>query len=281
MSATGNDKTPGDLIGEYLDHLRASLRVAPGEAELIVAEAEDHLRERAAAGVAIGMTEREAQQAAISSFGPVRAVVHAHEARGRAAAVTGDAATATWKLASLLLVAAGISGLATDAIRAMHPMPRPVVITPSDTPVVSIATQYLPFFYRPHFLVSVAAAVCGALLVAGYRLVRRRQQRRGRLRGPLLAGAFPAVAAGFFYAVGLALLGFNVSDPGAPNVSGLFIVACLALAAGYAARAARTLRRRRRRVGTRQAALRFGMRRMLIGQSRCQVGAFGRVLGEG
>jgi hypothetical protein len=51
------------------------------EAELILAEAEDHLRETAAAGLAIGMTEREAQEAAISSFGPVRAVVRAHHAR--------------------------------------------------------------------------------------------------------------------------------------------------------------------------------------------------------
>ena len=40
-------------------------------AELIAAETEDHLRETAAAGMAIGMTELEAQQAAISSFGPV------------------------------------------------------------------------------------------------------------------------------------------------------------------------------------------------------------------
>ena len=35
-----------------------------------MAEAEDHLRETTAAGLATGMTEREAQQAAISAFGP-------------------------------------------------------------------------------------------------------------------------------------------------------------------------------------------------------------------
>ena len=50
--------TPGDPIAEYLDKLRAGLRVAPGEAELIVAEAEDHLRKTAAAAMAIGMTGR-------------------------------------------------------------------------------------------------------------------------------------------------------------------------------------------------------------------------------
>ena len=73
MSAAGREPIPGDLIGEYLDQLRTSLRVASGEAELIVAEAEDHLRETAAAAMAIGMTEREAQEAAISSFGSLRA----------------------------------------------------------------------------------------------------------------------------------------------------------------------------------------------------------------
>ena len=58
-----------DLIAGYLDELYARLRVPASEAELIAAETEDHLRETAAAGMAIGMTELEAQQAAI----PVRA----------------------------------------------------------------------------------------------------------------------------------------------------------------------------------------------------------------
>jgi hypothetical protein len=64
-----------DLIAGYLEELYAGLRVPAAEAEVIAAEAEDHLRETAAAGIAIGMTELEAQHAALSSFGPVRAVV--------------------------------------------------------------------------------------------------------------------------------------------------------------------------------------------------------------
>jgi hypothetical protein len=35
---------PRDLIEEYLGDLLASLELAPEEAELVVAEAEDHLR---------------------------------------------------------------------------------------------------------------------------------------------------------------------------------------------------------------------------------------------
>ncbi|HTX27739.1 MAG TPA: hypothetical protein VME19_12055 [Streptosporangiaceae bacterium] len=244
MSAAGDDRTSGDPIGEYLDQLRAGLRVSPDEAELIVAEAEDHLRETAAAGLAVGMTEREAQEAAISVFGPVPAVVHAHQTRGgRTAAVAGDAAAATWKLASLLVVATGVGGLAADAVRAIFRMPQPAVIMPSGA--VPHSVQHPPI----HFMVAVTAAVCGAILLTGFSLVRRRQQRRGRLRGPLVGGAFPAVAAGFFCAVVLALLALAWSGPGVASFPGLFIVAYLALAIGYAVRAARMLRRRGRRQG--------------------------------
>jgi hypothetical protein len=68
-----------DLIGAYLAELRAKLRTP--DAELVLAEADDHLRESVAAGLAIGMSEREAREAAISAFGSVRAVVRAHTFR--------------------------------------------------------------------------------------------------------------------------------------------------------------------------------------------------------
>lgn len=248
MNAADDDRTSRDLIGEYLDRLRAGLRVPPGEAELIVAEAEDHLRETAAAGLAIGMTEREAQEAAISTFGPVRAVVHAHQIRrGRIAAVAGDACAAAWKLGSLLVVTAGAAGLATNVIRAIRPLPQPAVIVNGTHVVIPLHT--LPF---SHFVISAVAAVCGAILLTGYRLVRRRQRRRGQLGGPLAAAAFPALAAGFFCAVSFALVGLSLS--GSLGLPGLFIVAYLALAVGYAVRAARTLRRRRRPAAARQVA---------------------------
>ena len=70
-----------DPVEAYLDQLYVSLRTTPREARRIIAEAEDHLRESVAAGLAAGLTERDAQEAAISSFGSARAVVRAH-ARG-------------------------------------------------------------------------------------------------------------------------------------------------------------------------------------------------------
>jgi hypothetical protein len=249
LSTSDDGRTSRDLIGEYLDRLRASLRVAPGEADLIVAEAEDHLRETAAAGLAIGMTEREAQEAAISTFGPVRAVVHAHHVRrGRIAAVSGDVGATAWKLSSLLLVTAGLAGLATDTSRAIRPLPRPVMIM-NGTHVVIAPFHNSPF---PHFVWSVAAVVCGAILLTGYRLVRRRRRRRGQPGGPLATGAFPVLAAGFFCAVSFALVGLSLS--GWVAFPGFFIVAYLALAIGYGVRAARMLRHRRRPAGARQVA---------------------------
>jgi short-chain Z-isoprenyl diphosphate synthase len=72
-----------ELIRQYLDELRLSLRIP--EVGRILVEAEDHLREAAAAGTAAGLTETEAQQAAITGFGPVRVIVYAHLTRhGRA-----------------------------------------------------------------------------------------------------------------------------------------------------------------------------------------------------
>jgi hypothetical protein len=78
-------------IEEYLRELRASLRAPEAEVSRILAEAEDHLLESVAAGLAAGLTETEAAEAAISSFGSVRAVVRAHETRrGRAGGIIAD-----------------------------------------------------------------------------------------------------------------------------------------------------------------------------------------------
>jgi len=102
-------EAPPDLIAGYLTDLCAGLRVPEAEAELILAEAEDHLRETAAAGRETGMTELEAQQRAISSFGPARAVARAHRRRPLTA---GGAAMAAWKLTGLLATIVGAGGVA-------------------------------------------------------------------------------------------------------------------------------------------------------------------------
>jgi hypothetical protein len=91
----------GDLIEQYLTGLRARLRTP--DAALVLAEAEDHLRETAAAGLAIGMSEREAQEAAISAFGSIRAVARAHRVRYGKAVLAENVVMAALKLGWIFL----------------------------------------------------------------------------------------------------------------------------------------------------------------------------------
>jgi hypothetical protein len=263
-----------DLITGYLDRMRAGLRVPAAEAELILAEAEDHLRETAAAGLAIGMTEREAQEAAISSFGPVRAVVRAHHARRGSLAAAAEAGLAAWKLTAILLLTSGVTGLAIDTILRIWP---PVVtVTPGpQTPCWPCLATQAAVIVNPAWLVWTVAVAGGAILLAGCGLTLRVRRRRGR--GMLLGGFFPMVAAGFFGAIALALTTLSAGDVGVPVPGGLALspglaaavypavavylaaAAYLALAVGYTIRMTRTLRRER----------------------RDQAGTFGHVLGEG
>jgi hypothetical protein len=99
-------------VEEYLRQLRASLRTRPEETSRILAEAEDHLCESMAAGLAAGLTETEAAEAAISSFGTVRAVARAHQTpRSQAVAALGGLIMAVWLLAGTVLTSVFAIGL--------------------------------------------------------------------------------------------------------------------------------------------------------------------------
>jgi hypothetical protein len=165
-----------DLIAGYLEELYAGLRVPAAEAELIAAEAEDHLRETAAAGMAIGMTEREAQEAAISSFGPIRAVVQAHRRRNVTA---GGAAMAAWKLAALLSTTVGVGGLAGMGIFVYLLRSAP----DGPDPVPTVAVVY------------AAIAAGGLVLLAARRLTGHGAPRRDPLSPGITASCFGVAAA--------------------------------------------------------------------------------------
>jgi hypothetical protein len=258
MSGAGTD-----LIAGYLAELRAGLWVPPAEAELIVAEAEDHLRETAAVGLEIGMTELEAHQAAISSFGPVRAVIRAHRRR---TVTAGDAVMAAWKLIGLLATVAGAGGLAAvfllhfppvwDAGRLLLPTIGPacqcsIKMTPRIT--ISSAVMAMPF---------AVTAAGGLALLATRPLAARRLARRATSGWD---PRFPAVTASFFLLVTALLLALNVSGVGAvsqqadnwlnpissgtstttvPLVPGAIIAGCLAVAVGYGLQTVLRLARR-------------------------------------
>jgi hypothetical protein len=259
-----------DLIAGYLDQMRGGLRVPAAQAELILAEAEDHLRETAAARREAGMAERAAQEAAISSFGPVRAVVRAHRARRGWLAAAAEAALAAWKLAAVLLLTSGVTGLAIDTM--LRNWPPVVTVTPGpQTPCWPCLRTQAAVVVNPAWTAWAVAAVGGAILLAGCGLILRGRRRRGR--GMLLGGFFPMVAAGFFGAIALALTTLSAGGVGVPVPGGLAlgagpaiasspavadylsvtdypavavylaVAAYLAVAVGYAIGMARTLRR--------------------------------------
>jgi hypothetical protein len=265
MSGAGTD-----LIAGYLAELRAGLWVPPAEAELIVAEAEDHLRETAAVGLEIGMTELEAHQAAISSFGPVRAVIRAHRRR---TVTAGDVVMAAWKLTGLLGATVGASGLAAVFLLHSPQVWKTRIQAFQDGPGVCQCSIKAVLIGGPGGMTLPFAAMAagGLALLATRPLAARRLARRATSGWDPLS---PAVTASFFLLVTALLLALNVSGVGAvsqqwgnwlnplssgtstttvPLVPGAIIAGCLAVAVGYGLQTA--LRLARRGPGSRVLAL--------------------------
>jgi HAAS len=151
-------------VEDYLRQLRAGLRTGPEETSRILAEAEDHLRESVTAGLAAGLTEAEAAEAAISSFGTVRAVARAHQTpRGQAAAALGGLVLAIWLLAGILLAWCLPVGLVMVVLIAAT---RPPIWGPGRDPSPS----------QPAWLL-VACGLLGLAMLWSYPRVRRFLQR--------------------------------------------------------------------------------------------------------
>jgi hypothetical protein len=152
-----------------------------------------------------------------------------------------------WKLSSLLLVTFGLSGLAAVAIFTprerlvgpcvhfvfWHPgQPVDRIIyscAPSQDIPLQLLRAFRPIVFNPdvRWLAWSATAAAGLILLAGYRLACRRQWRRGRRPGPMLAGSFPLLAAGFFGAIAVAFAMLDASSleitvTGAPAIRGAY-----------------------------------------------------------
>ncbi len=222
-----------DPIQQYLDQLRLSLRIP--EVGRILVEAEDHLRAATAAGMAEGLTERAAQQAAIAGFGPVRAIIYAHQTRhGRVAAVLADLAIALWRVAAIYLLAAFLGGLAG--------LLRPGSGCPAHDASCKLFTL-VPETSALAALISWAATgVAGLALLAAYFAVRRVQRRRGRVWSVPLGGYFPlaAVVASVAAGVGLLLL-YTTAHVVFGPWSAIIIYAAVGLAVTYGLRMWRML----------------------------------------
>jgi hypothetical protein len=125
------------------------------------------------------MTGLEAQEAAISSFGPAGAVLRAHRRRTVTAAA---AAMAAWKLAGLLAVTVGAGGLAT--VFWLH-------FDPGGAPGVQVVTASNSFCQCSPGLTALTStapplrghAAGGLALLATRRLATRWLARRGARAG--------------------------------------------------------------------------------------------------
>ncbi len=153
-------------VEEYLRQLAASLRTRPEETSRILAEAEDHLRESVAAGLLAGLTETEAAEAAIASFGTVRAVARAHQTpRRRAAAAFTRLVMAIWWLAGAVLTSVFTVGLIMIVVTAATgPHAGPPGPDPDPAPGALIGLV-------------VACGLLGLPLLGSYSRVRRHLQR--------------------------------------------------------------------------------------------------------
>jgi vacuolar-type H+-ATPase subunit H len=215
MSTSG-----GDLIEDYLDQLYARLRCAPRAARRILAEAEDHLREAVSDGLAAGLTQAEAQEQAVSSFGSVRAVVRAHDERLRrpTAAVLRDVILAVWRLGAIGLVAVGASGLIAGLMNALFGRSFVGGAPGAARYPVADCQRWLSLWPHAHSCAQavmlenssdavslrLVAGVLGVATLATYHLARRRSR-------DLLPDSFtPTVAMTLFGAAGLVLAAISV-----------------------------------------------------------------------
>ena len=249
-----------DLIEAYLGELRAKLR-AP-DAELVLAEAEDHLRESVAAGLAIGMSEREAQEAAISAFGSVRAVVRAHAlSRGQLAA---GLVLAALKLGWTGMFAVAASGFVALAMN--HLLGRSFVGgAPAGTRFAPAQCQYwLSIWHGAHSCAQAAmlesssdavslrvlgGGVGGLALLAAYLLALLYWRPAGARVLPRASFSLAATAVFAVAAATLVVCTFTGGPLGVPAGPGSYLSGAMvaaAVAAVYAASARRLLSSRRR-----------------------------------
>lgn len=258
-----------DLVEEYLDELYTKLRGSPRQGRRLLAEAEDHLRQRVDEGLAGGLSLAEAQQLAVSSFGSVRAVVRAHDSRLRrvpGAAVLADLVMSGWRLGSAGLLAVGASGLVVAAMNVLFGRPFVAAVAPGVRLPAASCRYWLSNWPGAHgcaqaymlesssdaVSLRVGAGLLGLLLLGGYYLARRRGWSRG-----VLPDAFtPTIAVSLFGAAGLGLAwlaamhGGGLVAVGGITGPGFYLsgaLVALAMAAGYGLKLHRSLLRHARR----------------------------------
>ena len=227
----------GDPIADYLAELRAGLRTAPARTAEILAEAEDHLRESAAAARQAGhLSEAAAQRAAIEAFGPARQVTRAH--RPPLTAFAAAAGLKAWPLLAVYVLLSAVAGAlllwretVTWGGRSIAAV---TVISPSPGGRPATALEFVGTDPGQAAAVFGGCALAEVLLVVGFLVVGRRGRRSGLALVRLPRGFVPLVAAFALVVLGMienqVMRGTEVGW--LPRVTGAYE---LATGSGYAA----------------------------------------------
>lgn len=203
-----------DRIEQYVDQLLDELRGGARDVRRTLAEAEDHLREAAAAGEADGLSADDAQRIAIERFGSPVVVARrfrAERSRWLPRSVLVEAMLALTLVGGVGLVGIGVSGALAGALGAAAGKafvagdPSGVTYTPSRCadfreyfPKASSCEETAADHHFDEVVTyRLAAGLLGLLVFAAYWLVRRRRPR----------SAAPALPDGFTPTVGATLFG--------------------------------------------------------------------------
>jgi hypothetical protein len=237
-------------VDRYLDALFDRLAGTGAAGRRALAEAEDHLRSAADQGEAQGLSHVDAEQRAVTAFGPPDAVAAQLRAVHRPEAWLRPAFTGVWLAGGLGLVAIGVSGLVAEVLGRMFGPEFVAGDGPGVTYTAARCADYLRLFpaaggcagaaatdhWGEVVQYRVLAGVLGLLLLGTYGLARRRTELaeeawrppRGTVAVPL--GALFAVAGAGLTGISLMQLAYGDRDMLGANLSaGIVALAAAAL----------------------------------------------------
>ena len=230
---------PGpDAIDAYLDRLLVELQGNAPDVRRVLAEAEQHLRDAAADGIAQGLEAVEAERRAVERFGPARLVARRFAADmplRLSRAVLGQVILALLLLGGIGFVAIGASG----AVAAGMGSAWGKAFVSGDPPEIRYTAarcaQFQEYYPRPtceeaatahHFdevvTYRLAAGVLGLLALGSYWVARRRVDPTV---GVLPEAFVPTVGAAVFgvAAAGLLFQGLGQLPAGSSNGAGQYL----------------------------------------------------------
>lgn len=249
------------FVEEYLDDLLVRLPGSPREVRHLLAEAEAHLRDATADGIARGLSAEDAEREAVARFGSAGGLARQERLRQSVPAVmlARQCVMSALLLGGIGGLAVGVSAALTAVLGAIGGSRFIVDISPATQLAPSDCARWLAANPGAHtcyqaamsdwawdtILIRGAVGVLGALSIAAFVVLRRRSPGLGAASLP--AAVVDTVALTLFGVAGVWLLGLGVdamavaSGHGAGQWLGAAPVA-LALAGFFAFRVLRQLR---------------------------------------